>query len=77
MKSGEDRNRTAHENTGKTGVSDRSGAKCGALAAREAQLLDALRDPELAIVVDAWPALSAAAKAGILGMIRGGCVPPT
>ena len=56
--------RTPLENTGKTGVSDQSGAECGALAAREAPL-----DPELAAVVDAWPALPAGLRAGILAMI--------
>jgi hypothetical protein len=66
MMSGEDRNRTPHENTGKTGVSDQSGAECGALDAPKAPF-----DPELAAVVDAWPALPAAIKAGILAMIRG------
>ena len=65
LQGGEDRIRTLLENTGKTGVSDQSGAECGALAAREAPL-----DPELAAVVDAWPALPAAIKAGILATIR-------
>jgi len=41
-----------------------SGAECGAVAARKAPL-----DPDLAAVVDAWPALPAAIKAGILAMI--------
>ena len=51
-----------HENTEKKGVSDQSGAESGA---QEAQL-----DPELAAVVDAWPALPEAIKAGILAMVE-------
>ena len=54
-----------HENTGKTGVSDQSGTESGALGAQEAPL-----DPELAAVVDAWPALPEAIKAGILAMVE-------
>ena len=54
------------KNTGKTGVPDQSGAECGALGAREAQF-----DPELAAVVDAWPALPEPVKAGILAMVHG------
>ena len=54
------------ENTGKTVVSEQSGAECGAHAAREAPL-----DPELAAVVDVWLALPKAIKTGILAMIRG------
>ena len=56
---------TVLENTGKTGVFDQSDVERSALAAREAPL-----DPELAAVVDAWPALPAAIKAGILATIR-------
>ena len=44
-------------NTGKTGISDQSGVECGAL------------DRELAAVVDAWPVLPEAIKAGILAMV--------
>ena len=55
------------ENLGKTAVSDQSGAQCGALDAREAPF-----DPDLAAVVDAWPALPQAIKAGILAMVRVG-----
>lgn len=64
-RSGEDRNRTYAQNAGNSIASDQSGAQSGALSAREAPL-----DPELAAVVDAWPALPAAIKAGILAMIR-------
>ena len=55
------------ENAGKTGVLDQGGAESGALGAREAPL-----DADLAAVVDAWPALPDAIKAGILAMIRSG-----
>jgi hypothetical protein len=53
------------ENTGNSSGSDQSGAESGALGAREAPL-----DPELAVVVDAWPALPDAIKAGILALVR-------
>jgi hypothetical protein len=53
------------ETTGNPSGSDQSGAESGALGAREAPI-----DQELAAVVDAWPALPAAIKAGILAMIR-------
>ena len=52
------------DSSGNQGCALQSGAGCGALAARA--------DPELAAVVDAWPALPAAIKAGILATIRGG-----
>jgi hypothetical protein len=63
--SGKDRIRTPPENTGKTGVSDQSSAESGALDPQNAIL-----DPELAAVVEAWPALPEAIRAGILAMIR-------
>jgi hypothetical protein len=44
---------------------DQSGAECGALGAREAPI-----DADLAAVVDAWPELPSAIKAGILAMVR-------
>jgi hypothetical protein len=50
---------------GKQGVAEPSGAECGALEAREAIL-----DPGLQAVVDAWQALPEAIRAGILAMIR-------
>jgi len=49
------------------GASGQSGAESGALGAREAPV-----DPDLAAVVDAWPTLPAAIKAGILAMVRAG-----
>lgn len=57
--------RTPRKNAGKTQVTNQSGAESGALGAREAPI-----DPELAAVVEAWPALPDAIKAGILAMIR-------
>ena len=67
--SGEERIRSPRENTGKTGPSEQSGADSGAdsgaLDAREVPL-----DSDLAAMVDAWPALPAAIKAGILARIR-------
>jgi hypothetical protein len=56
------------KNTGNDGGGDQSGAECGALEAR-----DAPSDLDLAAVVDAWPALPDAIKAGILAMIRAAC----
>lgn len=53
------------KSSGNQGVGNQSGAESGALGAREAPI-----DPELAAVVDAWPALPAAIKAGILAMVR-------
>jgi hypothetical protein len=64
-KSGEDRIRTYAPNTGNSSSSDQSGAESGALGAQEATL-----DPDLAAVVDAWPALPGTIKAGILAIIR-------
>jgi hypothetical protein len=43
---------------------DQSGAECGALGAQNAHL-----DPDLAAVVEAWPNLPEAIKAGILAMV--------
>ena len=63
--SGLDWTRITPRKHGKKGVSDQSGAECGALGAREAPL-----DPELAAVVDAWPALPEAIEAGNPAMIR-------
>jgi hypothetical protein len=63
--SGEDRIRTPPENAAVTGDSAPSGAESGAIEAREAIL-----DPELTAVIDAWPVLPEAIRAGILAMIR-------
>ena len=58
-------NRTAPENPGETEVSWESGAESGALGAREAPI-----DADSATVVDAWPTLPEAVKAGVLAMVR-------
>ncbi|HEX5102184.1 MAG TPA: hypothetical protein VFV87_00125 [Pirellulaceae bacterium] len=54
-----------------SGDGGQSGAECGALGTQNAPL-----DPDLAAVVDAWPKLPEAIKAGILAMVtaarRGG-----
>ncbi|MCC7085296.1 MAG: hypothetical protein IT427_09845 [Pirellulales bacterium] len=52
--------------SGKTPFLGQSGAECGALGAQNAPL-----DPELAAVVDAWPTLTAEAKAAVMGIIDG------
>jgi hypothetical protein len=52
------------ESTENTATSPTGGAESGALGAREAPI-----DPSLAAVVDAWPALPDAIKAGILAMV--------
>ena len=52
------------KSSGNKGVLNQSGAECGALGAR-----DGGSDPDLAAVVEAWPGLPAAIKAGILAMI--------
>jgi len=53
------------KSSGKTWVSDQSGAECGAVVARKAD-----SDPGLAAVVEAWPKLPEAIRADILAMIR-------
>jgi hypothetical protein len=63
----------SHETTGNSSGLPQSGAKSGALGAQTADFGDSATDPmdpELAAVVDAWPALPAAIKAGILAMVR-------
>jgi hypothetical protein len=46
-------------------IQEQGGAESGARNAREEQL-----DPDLAAIVNAWPELPAAIRAGILAMIR-------
>jgi len=53
------------KSSGNPGVGNQSGAQSGAVAARESPI-----DPEFAAVVNAWPALPEAIKAGILAMVR-------
>jgi hypothetical protein len=54
------------KSSGNQGVGNQGGAECGVLGAQIGLL-----DPELAALVDAWPALPEAIKTGILAMIRG------
>jgi hypothetical protein len=53
------------DSSGNSTITNQNGAECGALGAKSAPF-----DPGLAAVVDAWPRLSEAIKAGILAMIR-------
>jgi len=53
------------KSSGNSGGDDQSGAECGALDAKKADF-----DPDLAVVVEAWPKLPEAIRAGILAMIR-------
>ena len=53
------------KSTGNSGVGDQSGAECGALGVQSAPI-----DPDLRAVIEHWPALPEAIKAGILAMIR-------
>ncbi len=52
------------KNTGNDGGGGQSGAESGALGAGEAPI-----GPDLAVVVDAWPKLPDAIKAGILAIV--------
>jgi hypothetical protein len=60
-RSGEGGIRTPVEKPAKTPLFTEEGAKSGALA---------IIDPELATVVDAWPTLPEAVRAGMLAMVR-------
>ena len=53
------------KNTGKTAILGCGGAESGALGVRQAHV-----DTELSTLIDAWPELSEAIKAGILALIR-------
>lgn len=52
------------DSSGNTAIADQSGAESGALGA-----LDGPFDADLATVIEAWPGLPDAIKAGILAMI--------
>lgn len=52
------------QNTGKTLISETGGAKSGALSANSDPI-----DPDLQRLIEAWPTLPAALKAGIVAMI--------
>lgn len=49
---------------GKIGVSNSGGAECGAVADQ----IDPI-DPELQLIIDAWPDLPVAVRAGITAMV--------
>lgn len=60
-------NEQSADSLGNSHGSGQGGAQSGALYAPKAPI-----DPDLAAVVDAWPVLPAAIKAGILAMVRAG-----
>ncbi|TWU06886.1 hypothetical protein CA54_52880 [Symmachiella macrocystis] len=53
------------KSSGNRGGGDQSGAESGALNVQNAPT-----DPDLQVIIDAWPALPEAIKVGILAMIR-------
>ena len=53
------------ENIGKTGISADAGADAGAVETKRQQF-----GPDLQALIDAWPALPEAIKAGILAMVK-------
>jgi hypothetical protein len=57
------------QNTGETAISEIGGAKSGAFSPDFEQI-----DPDLQSILDAWPTLPEAVRAGILAMI-GACKP--
>jgi len=57
--------RTILETPAKTAVSGESVAKSGALAIQDSHI-----DPALTTLIDAWPTLPKAMRAGILAMVR-------
>jgi len=59
------------ENTGKTSVSSEAGADAGAVETKLAQF-----SPDLQSLIDAWPTLPEAIKAGILAMVRAASATP-
>jgi len=63
--SGEGGIRTPRETSAETALSTGSGAKSGALAIQDSHI-----DPALATIIDAWPTLPKAMRAGILAMVR-------
>jgi hypothetical protein len=65
MKSGEGGIRTLHEIPAKTALAVEGGAKSGALATEPRSI-----DPGLANLIDAWPTLPEAIRAGILALVR-------
>src|SRR5262245_36308752 len=63
--SGEDGIRTSSQISTKTVDFGQGGAKSGALAPESTSI-----DPPLATIIDAWPTLPDAIRAGILAMVR-------
>jgi hypothetical protein len=57
--------RTASETPGNTALSAKGGAESGALTPTKTNI-----DPALSALIDAWPMLPEAIRAGILAMIR-------
>jgi hypothetical protein len=53
------------ETQGKTGISADAGADAGAVETKREQF-----SPDLQALIDAWPALPDAIKAGILAMVK-------
>ena len=53
------------DSSGNSSAATQSGAECGALGA-----LSGPFDPDLAAIVEAWPSLPEALRAGILAMVR-------
>ena len=53
------------ENIGKTAISDAAGAEMGAVEMKRKQI-----GPDLQALIDAWPTLPEAIKAGILAIVR-------
>ncbi len=59
---------TTPENIGKTGIVPDAGADAGAVETKREQF-----GPDLQSIIDAWPALPDAIKAGILAMVKAAC----
>ena len=55
----------SEDSSGNATIANQSGAKCGALGEQNRPI-----DQDLAAVIQAWPTLPAALKAGILAMVK-------
>ena len=67
MGPGEDRNGTTPGNAEKTAISENGAAECAAVpldAANEVEI-----DPELRLLIEAWPMLSAPVRRAILALL--------
>jgi hypothetical protein len=60
----------SQESQGFAGVDAESGAESGAVGARTPTPADPPIDPDLQVLIDAWPTLPAATRQGIVAMIR-------